>query len=147
MQLNDVLIKTTKNKKRIGRGGNRGTTAGRGTKGQKARAGHKIRPAIRDLIKRIPKKRGVKFTTVRPAKIVVDFDMLEKNFVAGEKITPRTLARKNLISLPSKKTQARVKILSRGKLTKKFIFENVNVSSAAAVKIMELGGEIRHVKK
>ena len=147
MQLNNILIKTTKNKKRIGRGGNRGTTSGRGTKGQKARAGHKIRPAIRDLIKRIPKKRGVKFSTVRPAKIAVDFTMLENNFKTGEKSTPRTLEKRNLISLPSKKAQARVKILSRGKLTKKFIFENVNVSSSAAAKIMDLGGEIRHVKK
>jgi large subunit ribosomal protein L15 len=42
----------------VARGGKRGKTAGRGTKGQKARAGHKIRPEIRDVIKRIPKMRG-----------------------------------------------------------------------------------------
>lgn len=44
-----------KKKKRIGRGGKRGTFSGRGTKGQKARAGRKIRPAIRDLIQSLPK--------------------------------------------------------------------------------------------
>lgn len=42
-------------KKRIGRGGKRGTYSGRGVKGQKARAGRKIRPAIRDLIQSLPK--------------------------------------------------------------------------------------------
>jgi len=47
-----------KKKKRVGRGGKRGTYCGRGIKGQKSRAGAKIRPALRDLIKRIPKKRG-----------------------------------------------------------------------------------------
>ncbi|MBI4136288.1 MAG: hypothetical protein HY481_01940 [Candidatus Vogelbacteria bacterium] len=48
-------------KKIVGRGGKRGTTAGRGTKGQKARAGHRIRPAIRDVIKKLPKRRGYRF--------------------------------------------------------------------------------------
>ena len=42
---------------RVGRGGKRGKTSGRGTKGQNARAGHKKRPEMRDLIKKIPKQR------------------------------------------------------------------------------------------
>ena len=45
--------------KRIGRGGKRGTYSGRGTKGQHARSGHRIRPAERDFIQRLPKLRGV----------------------------------------------------------------------------------------
>ena len=45
----------------VARGGKRGKTAGRGTKGQKARAGHKIRPEIRDVIMRLPKLRGYSF--------------------------------------------------------------------------------------
>ncbi len=45
--------------KRVGRGGKRGTFSGRGTKGQHARAGHRIRPAERDFIQRLPKLRGV----------------------------------------------------------------------------------------
>jgi len=49
-----------KSKKRIGRGGKRGTYSGRGMKGQKSRAGRKIRPAIRDLMQRTPKLRGAK---------------------------------------------------------------------------------------
>jgi len=49
-----------KDRKRIGRGGKRGTTSGRGQKGQSSRAGHRIRPAERDFIQRLPKLRGVK---------------------------------------------------------------------------------------
>src|ERR1700722_10647250 len=52
------LPATHKRTQRIGRGGKRGHTAGRGTKGQRSRSGHRIRPAERDLILRIPKMRG-----------------------------------------------------------------------------------------
>lgn len=55
-----TLKPRTKNKKsrQVGRGGKRGKTSGRGTKGQNARAGRKKRPEMRDIIKRIPKLRG-----------------------------------------------------------------------------------------
>jgi len=61
MQLHELQpITKNKSKKRIGRGGKRGTYSGRGMKGQKARAGRKIRPAIRDLMQRTPKLRGAR---------------------------------------------------------------------------------------
>lgn len=47
-----------KKSKQVGRGGTRGKTSGRGTKGQNARAGRKKRPELRDFIKRVPKLRG-----------------------------------------------------------------------------------------
>lgn len=55
-----TLQRKTKNKKskQVGRGGTRGKTSGRGTKGQNARAGRKKRPELRDFIKRVPKLRG-----------------------------------------------------------------------------------------
>ena len=55
-----TLKRKTKNKKgkTVGRGGTRGKTSGRGTKGQNARAGRKKRPELRDFIKRVPKLRG-----------------------------------------------------------------------------------------
>ncbi len=60
MQLHTLQpIYKLKAKKRVGRGGSRGTYSGRGQKGQKARSGHKIRPAERDLIQRLPKLRGI----------------------------------------------------------------------------------------
>ena len=62
MQLHELKpIHKLKRKKRIGRGGKRGTYSGRGIKGQKARAGRRLKPVIRDLIKRYPKLRGYKF--------------------------------------------------------------------------------------
>ena len=50
--------KSNRKAKQVGRGGARGKTSGRGTKGQNARAGRKKRPEWRDIIKRLPKLRG-----------------------------------------------------------------------------------------
>lgn len=59
MQFHTLKRKTANKKSRqVGRGGTRGKTSGRGTKGQNARAGHKNRPELRDFIKRVPKLRG-----------------------------------------------------------------------------------------
>ena len=59
MQFHNLKNKTKrKYARQVGRGGTRGKTAGRGTKGQNARAGRKKRPEMRDIIKRIPKLRG-----------------------------------------------------------------------------------------
>lgn len=59
MQFHSLKRKTPNKKSRqVGRGGTRGKTAGRGTKGQNARAGRKKRPELRDFIKRVPKLRG-----------------------------------------------------------------------------------------
>src|SRR5512145_1013549 len=88
MQIQDLKSRTKRPQSaRVGRGGKRGKTSGRGTKGQKARAGHKIRPEIRDLIKKLPKLRGYRFASVAlPAK-EVNLKTLEKNFAAGTVIT------------------------------------------------------------
>lgn len=59
MQWHSIKPKTKRKRSaRVGRGGKRGKTAGRGTKGQNARAGRKKRPELRDFIKRFPKLRG-----------------------------------------------------------------------------------------
>lgn len=59
MQFHTLKRKTANKKSRqVGRGGTRGKTSGRGTKGQNARAGRKKRPELRDFIKRFPKLRG-----------------------------------------------------------------------------------------
>jgi len=50
--------KSNRKSRQVGRGGKRGKTSGRGTKGQNARAGRKKRPEMRDIIKRVPKLRG-----------------------------------------------------------------------------------------
>ncbi len=64
---------------RIGRGGKRGTTSGRGQKGQKSRAGRRIRPAARDLVLKFPKWRGFRHRPVTPVAFVVRLaDLLGK---------------------------------------------------------------------
>ncbi len=69
MRLHELRPKTKlKSKKRIGRGGKRGTFSGKGVKGQKSRAGSKIRPGTRDLIQQIPKLRGARNTGPRGKK-------------------------------------------------------------------------------
>ena len=127
MQLHQVKpIHKPKKKKRIGRGGKRGTYSGRGIKGQKSRAGRKIRPEIRDFIKKIPKKRGYKFKA-RPKPQIVNLQDLEKHFQDGEIVSPETLFKKGLIGKVKKEG---VKILGKGKLTKKLEFKNCKISKS-----------------
>jgi large subunit ribosomal protein L15 len=77
MQLHE-LTGSHKRAKRIARGGKRGTTAGRGQKGQKSRSGHRIRPASRDLIMRIPKRRGYKNKQKAPKAAIIGLERLAR---------------------------------------------------------------------
>lgn len=60
MLLHEIGTARAHTRSRVGRGGKRGTTSGRGQKGQHAHAGRRIHPAERDLIQRLPKLRGYK---------------------------------------------------------------------------------------
>jgi large subunit ribosomal protein L15 len=129
----------------VGRGGKRGKTSGRGTKGQNARSGHKKRPELRDFIKRIPKLRGRGVNsnkTIETKPIVVNLGDIESTFDAGSTISPKTLLEKKLISTIDGKTP-RVKILSNGEVTKKFIIENCKVSKQVKEKIEKAGGSVK----
>lgn len=129
MQLHQVKSKhKPKKKKRIGRGGKRGTYSGRGIKGQKARAGRKIRPEIRDFIKKIPKKRGYKFKA-KPKPQIVNLKDLEKHFKEGETVSPETLLKKGLIA-KVKGRMPEVKILGQGKITKKLEIKGCKLSKS-----------------
>lgn len=113
----------------VARGGKRGKTAGRGTKGQKSRAGHKIRPEIRDLIKKIPKLRGRgknSNLSIQEKPIVVDIVLIEKHFKDGDVVTRETLLEKGIISKRNGRIPP-IKILG-GKLTKKITIEGVQAS-------------------
>jgi len=125
--------KANRKAKQVGRGGTRGKTSGRGTKGQNARSGRKKRPEMRDIIKRLPKLRGRGknfLKTIKAESFAVNLDILEKNFNTGEVVNPETLSKKGIIkSFNGKLPQ--VKILGRGKLTKKLTFENVKLFKSA----------------
>src|SRR6056297_3265124 len=99
MQLHELEPKHKKDKKkRVGRGGNRGTYCGRGVKGQLARAGSGSEPAIRRFIKRYPKLRGYQFKPVQDKPAVINIDVLAANFEEGDKDNPQVLVEKGLVA-------------------------------------------------
>lgn len=129
----------------MGRGGTRGKTSGRGTKGQNARAGHKKRPEIRDFIKRIPKLRGRGKnlnTSIYSKPQVVNLGLLNKLCKDGDTISPETLVKHKVLeniqgSLP------KVKILAKGELTKKLSFVGCEMSASAKSAIEKAGGSVK----
>ncbi len=128
----------------VARGGHRGKTAGRGTKGQKARAGHKIRPEIRDIIKRIPKMRGRgKNSNISfyEKAVVVSLGDIETSFGANAVVTRQSLMEKGLLSLRNGRVP-NVKILGNGDVTKKFTIKDIPVSAPVKAKIEKVGGII-----
>lgn len=142
-----TLKRTHSNKKtpRVGRGGTRGKTSGRGNKGQKARAGRKMRPEMRDLIKKIPKLRGHgknRARTVRTSRRVftpVNLATLEALFASGDTVTPAVLVKKGIVSLRAGRTPF-VKILGTGDLTKKLSVSGCVYSASAKDAIEKAGG-------
>src|SRR3989344_5436480 len=110
-------------KPRVGRGGKRGTTSGHGTKGQKSRSGHRIRPAERDFIQRLPKLRGFKNKPLSQKTQDVNLGAVAKK-ISGASVNPKTLSEARLI----RRADWPVKILSDGKLEKPMTFEGVKVS-------------------
>ena len=144
MQLHELTRKTpNKKEKRVGRGGKRGKTSGRGTKGQKARSGHKMRPAIREILKKLPKQRGYAFTSIQAAALVVNLKDLETNFKAGDIVNPKVLTERGLIRVrKNASSMPVVKILGTGELTKKLTIAGCKVSESAKAAIEKVGGSI-----
>lgn len=143
MQLHQLKpIHKRKKKKRIGRGGKRGTYSGRGIKGQKSRAGARFQPAIRELIKKYPKLRGYKFNPAQKKIAILNIEVLEKGFKEKEKIDPKALLKKGLIRKIKGKVP-QVKILGKGEIKKPLIIENCKVSKQAKDKIEKAGGQVK----
>lgn len=137
---------TPRKRAAVGRGGKRGKTSGRGTKGQNARAGRKKRPEMRDIIKKLPKRRGFGKNrsrtawNARPRMAEVTLDQLEKSFKAGDTITWQMLVEE----FPKRiAVGQRVKILNTGTLTKKLTVTGCAVSRGAKAVIEKVGGTIQ----
>ena len=142
MQLHELQKNSTsKRKKRVGRGGKKGTYCGGGGKGQKGRAGAKFKPLIREWIKKYPKLRGYNFN-VMGAVSVVNLDILESSFEANTVVSPETLVVKRLVRKVDGKLPV-VKILSVGEIKKALIVENCKVSKIAKEKIEKAGGTVK----
>ncbi|MBI4094324.1 MAG: uL15 family ribosomal protein [Candidatus Liptonbacteria bacterium] len=137
MQIHELrTIIKRKRRRRIGRGGKRGTYSGRGLKGQKSRAGRRIRPAMRDLIARLPKRRGVKHPPVRVKPRIVQLRDLAQ--FSGE-VTPERLREKGLI--PARHRGA-VKIVGKGKLAAPLMIREIRVSKGAREAVERAGGKV-----
>jgi len=130
---------------RVGRGiGSKiGKTSGRGMKGQKARAGHRIRPEIRDIIKKLPKLRGRGVNINKSAKVmpdVVNLALIAKHDIV--EVSPRTLVEAKIVRRNGGKIPA-VKILSQGEITRAINVSDCTISAAARTKIEAAGGSVK----
>ena len=148
MQLHELKpTQTQPSKKRVGRGGKRGKTAGRGHKGQLARAGNSTRPEMREHIKKLPKLRGhgtnrartVNAERVKP--VAVNLDQLEAAFAAEAAVNPKTLVAVGVVSAVRKQAPM-VKILARGSVSKPLVVTGCTVSKAAKAQIEAAGGTV-----
>jgi large subunit ribosomal protein L15 len=135
--------KGQKKNKRLGRGvgSGHGKTAGKGTKGQKARAGGGVRLGFEGgqmpLFRRIA-RRGFSNYPFKKIFQVINVSDLNR-FADGETVTAESLAAKGL----AKKPRVMVKILGSGELTRKLIVDVGHVSAAARAKIVAMGGEVK----
>lgn len=126
---------------RVGRGdaSRRGKTAGRGTKGTKARntvpAG--FEGGQMPLHMRLPKLRGFK----NPFKIqyqVVNLDRLAALYPEGGEVTEADLVQKGAV-----RAGAPVKVLGTGEISVKLTIEAAKFSASAKEKIEAAGGQVR----
>lgn len=134
-----------KKSKLVGRGSARGKTSGRGTKGQKARSGHKIRPEIRDMIKKYPKLRGRgknSFKAFRETPTIINIGALAAVFEKNANIYPSVLLEKGLIRRKKGVTPA-VKILANGEISFAVTVYDCQITEAAKTKIEAAGGTIK----
>lgn len=144
-----------KSLKRVGRGGKRGTYSGKGTKGQKSRAGAGIKPGFRGGDNRIwqlfPKQRGAskkpggsgmyakhRFYQLRHDKPSIANLKEFNKFNDGEVVSPKALFDRGILDKIKE-----VKILGDGELTKKLVFDEFKISKSAREKITKAGGMIK----
>ena len=143
VQLHNLQKYKIEHKKRVGRGGKRGTYSGRGLKGQKSRAGRRIRPAERDLIIRIPKRRGFRNKPKSPKPKIFNLEDIERVL--------KTAGKKNIVfnkkflvdaGLLPKNFRGPVKILGEGEISPSIRVEGLKVSRSAKEKIERAGGRV-----
>jgi large subunit ribosomal protein L15 len=134
-----------KRRMRVGRGraSGKGKTAGKGHKGQMARAGHKRKPTFEGgqmrLIRRLP-KRGFKSRN-RQAFLPVNVGALQR-FDSGTEVNVELLRKHGIVSGPGKV----VKVLGTGDLSNKLVVKAHAFSGSARSKIEAAGGTCEVIK-
>ncbi|WBU37695.1 50S ribosomal protein L15 [Homoserinibacter sp. YIM 151385] len=129
-----------KAKTRVGRGeGSKGKTAGRGTKGTKAR--YQVRVGLEggnlNSIMRAPKLRGFK-NPFRVEYQVVNLEKLAELYPSGGDVTIGDLVAKGAV-----RKNEKVKVLGTGEISVKLNVAVDKVSSSAEQKIVAAGGSIK----
>ena len=144
MKYNDLVVNRNTRPSRKGRGisAGQGKTAGRGTKGQKARTGHSKMPrgfmgGQRAIMQAVPKLKGFKSFHAKAEVVYTD----RLNDLKG-KVDNFTLADNNLISNP----YVKFKIITRGELTAKIDLETQFASKTAVEAIKKAGGSFKKVE-
>lgn len=146
------LVSVTKKRKRIGRGGSRGGTSGKGHKGQKARSGGAPRRGYEGgqtpLIRRLP-KRGFNNVEFKKEVYIVTLRQLNDTFESGDVVDRATLVDKGVLKIKkgSQNAPVAIKVLATGVLTKKLVIVADACSSGAQKMIQDLGGEVRLTKE
>ena len=140
------LSSIKKRSQRIGRSGKRGSYSGRGVKGQKSRAGRRLRPAERDIILRIPKRRG--FRNLPKADSPAVFDLAElsrklKSYAAGKAPVALNAELLKASGILAKNFKGRVKLLGDGEMAFAVSVEGIAVSKSAVEKIKKAGGSVK----
>ena len=128
--------------KRVGRGigSGKGKTAGRGTKGQKARSGGGKGPGFEGgqtpLVRRLP-KRGFTNAPFRRELAIVNLEALNR-FEPGTVVTPELLLENRVV----RSVKDGIKVLGDGELTRPLTVRAHAFSKAAAAKIVAAGGTV-----
>lgn len=147
-QLN-TLSGLVKKRKRVGRGGSRGGTSGKGHKGQKARSGdhgvgYGFEGGQMPLTRRLPKK-GFNNKRFAQKYHIINLVDLEKHFENDALVTKDALVQAGIVnSKKSEKGEAGflVKILGNGNISKKFAVHVDAMSESAQQAIKKAGGSV-----
>ncbi len=145
MKLHQLSPIRTRKPQRIGRSGKRGSYSGRGQKGQRSRSGHRIRPAERDIILKLPKMRGFRNKPKADVPVVINLRTLAKRFESQAKggaavvVNHEALRAANLIKKDYKRI---VKLLGQGEIAFAVAVQGIQVSKSAKLKIEKAGGKV-----
>jgi len=105
-----------------------------------------MRPEWRDIIKKLPKRRGFGKNrrrgvfTLRPQPIAISLSRLVSVFESGSDVTPASLLKHHVVY--SRSTMPRVKIIGNGVIKKKLLVKGVAVSAQAKMAIEKAGGSV-----
>jgi large subunit ribosomal protein L15 len=135
-------------KKRIvgrGQGSGRGTTAGKGNKGQQSRSGGKTYLGFEGGQMPLYRRLAHRGFSNYPFKVVaapVNLSEIEKKYADGEVVNPLSLIAKGIAH-----KDGAIKILANGEITKKVSVKDLKISAAAKEKVINAGGTVEDFVK